>query len=147
MSLIRNKKAHFDYDILDKFEAGLDLFGFEVKSLRGGHGSLEGAHVIVRGGEAFIVGMTIPPYQSVNTPVSYDPSRPRRLLLSKKEIVHLADTESTKGLTVVPLSVYNKSRFLKAEIAIARGKKQFDKRETIKRREADIEMRRSLKDE
>jgi len=147
MSLIRNKKAHFDYDILDKFEAGLDLFGFEVKSLRGGHGSLEGAHVIVRGGEAFIVGMTIPPYQSVNTPVSYDPSRPRRLLLSKKEIVHLADAESTKGLTVVPLSVYNKSRFLKAEIAIARGKKQFDKRETIKRREADIEMRRSLKDE
>jgi len=147
MSLIRNKKAHFDYDILDKFEAGLDLFGFEVKSLRGGHGSLEGAHVIVRGGEAFIVGMTIPPYQSVNTPVSYDPSRARRLLLSKKEITHLADAESTKGLTVVPLSVYNKSRFLKAEIAIARGKKQFDKRETIKRREADIEMRRSLKDE
>ncbi|NTV44591.1 MAG: SsrA-binding protein SmpB [Candidatus Yonathbacteria bacterium] len=147
MSLIRNKKAHFDYDILEKFEAGLDLHGFEVKSLRGGHGSLEGAHVIVRGGEAFVIGMTIPPYQTVNTPASYDPARNRRLLLSKKELFLLAEAESKKGLTIVPISVYNKSRYLKVEIAIVRGKKQFDKRETIKKREADLEMRRSLKDE
>jgi SsrA-binding protein len=147
MSLIRNKKAHFDYDILETFEAGLDLHGFEVKSLRDGHGSLEGAYVIVRGGEAFIVGMTVPPYQSINTPISYDPTRTRRLLLSKKEIAQLSDAESIKGLTIVPLSVYNKKKFLKTEIAIARGKKQFDKRETIKRREAEIEMRRSLKGE
>lgn len=147
MSLIRNKKAHFDYDILEKFEAGLDLHGFEVKSLRGGRGSLEGAHILVRGGEAYIVGMTIPPYQSVNTPLSYDPTRTRRLLLSKKEITQLSDAESTKGLTVIPLSVYNKHKFLKVEVAIGRGKKQFDKRETIKKREAEREMRRSLKDE
>ncbi|NTV22413.1 MAG: SsrA-binding protein SmpB [Candidatus Yonathbacteria bacterium] len=147
MSLIRNKKAHFDYDILEKFEAGLDLHGFEVKSLRGGRGSLEGAHVLVRGGEAYIVGMTIPPYQSVNTPLSYDPARTRRLLLSKKEIAQLSDAESTNGLTVIPLSVYNKHKFLKVEVAIGRGKKQFDKRETIKKREAEREMRRSLKDE
>jgi len=147
MSLIRNKKAHFDYDILEKFEAGLDLHGFEVKSLRGGRGSLEGAHVVVRGGEAYIVGMTIPPYQHINTPLSYDPARARRLLLSKKEIAQLSDAESTKGLTVIPLSVYNKHKFLKVEVAIGRGKKQFDKRETIKKREAEREMRRSLKDE
>lgn len=147
MALVRNKKAGFDYEILEKMEAGISLRGFEVKALRKGQGSLEGAHVVVRGGEAFVVGMHIPPYQGSNTPDDYDPNRTRTLLLSKKELAHIAEHESQKGLTIVPISVYNKSRLLKMEIAIARGKKKHDKRETIKKRDMELDMRRSLKEE
>ena len=145
MSLVENRKAHFHYDLLETYEAGLELLGFEVKALRKGQGSLDGAHVIVRGGEAYIVGMHIPPFQEANTPKDYDPRRTRRLLLSKKEIVALADAEGTKGLTVVPLSVYNKNSKLKLGVAIARGKTHGDKRESIKRREADREAQRALR--
>jgi SsrA-binding protein len=86
MSLVDNKRVAFDYQILETIEAGLELFGFEVKSLRAGHGSLKGARVVARGGEAYLVGATIPPWQVANAPKSYDPERPRRLLLSQKEI-------------------------------------------------------------
>jgi len=145
MSLIQNKKAHFNYEILEKIEAGIELFGLEVKSLKKGQGSLEGAHITVRGGEAFVINMQIPPYQPANTPESYDPIRNRRLLVTKKEITRLSGEENQKGLTIVPLSVYNKGRKLKLEIAIVRGKKKYDKRETIKKRDTDREMRRDLK--
>jgi len=145
MALIANKKALFNFDILEEFEAGLELFGFEVKSLRAGRGSLVGGRVIVRGGEAFLVGTNIPPWQEKNAPKSYDPERPRRLLLSKKQIAQVADAEEKKGLTIVPLSVYNTGRKLKVKIAIARGKKKYDKRETIKEREEKKKIERQLK--
>jgi SsrA-binding protein len=141
-SLIQNKKAYFNYEILEKIEAGIELLGFEVKSLKKGQGSLEGSHITVRGGEVFVINMQIPPYQPANTPASYDPLRNRKLLLTKKEISELAGSEGQKGLTIVPLSVYNKGRKLKLEIAIVRGKKKYDKRETIKKRDSEREIRR-----
>lgn len=144
MVLIENKKARIRYVVQDTYSAGLELTGGEVKSLRAKHGSLDGAHVIVRGGEAFVVGMTIPPYQVKNTPNGYDPERTRKLLLSKKEIAELAEFEGKKGLTIVPLEVYN-NRYLKVRIAVAKGKSNVDRRETIKKRESDIEARRVLR--
>ncbi|HEY4508151.1 MAG TPA: SsrA-binding protein SmpB [Candidatus Paceibacterota bacterium] len=140
--LLENRKARFNYELKEKFEAGIELLGHEVKSLRQKTGSLEGAYVIVRGGEPFLVNAYIPPYQPKNTPQNYDERRARKLLLTKKEIAELAVAESKKGLTIVPLSVYSKGRKIKVEIAIARGKKKFDKRETLKRRDAEREMRR-----
>jgi SsrA-binding protein len=145
MPLIQNKKAYFNYEILEKIEAGIELLGFEVKSLKKGQGSLEGSHITVRGNEVFVVGMQIPPYQPANTPKDYDPTRNRRLLLIKKEIENLSKSEMQKGLTIVPLSVYNKGRRLKLEIAVVRGKKKYDKRESIKKRDTEREIRRSLK--
>lgn len=140
-----NKKARFDFELLERFEAGIELTGQEVKSLRNGRGSLEGSHVTVRGGEAFLIGATIQPFQTGNTPENYDPMRHRRLLLNKKELSQLASLESQRGLTIVPVSVYNKGKVLKVEIAIARGKKRHDKREVTKSREAKRHIARTLK--
>ena len=145
MALIENQRVGFDYDLLERMEAGLELFGFEVKSLRAGHGSLKGAHVIARGGEAYLVGASIPAWQIANAPKSYDPERARRLLLSKKEIARIASAEGEKGLTIVPISVYNKTRKLKLAIAVARGKKKEDKRHTIRAREEKRRIERTLK--
>jgi SsrA-binding protein len=116
-----------------------------VKSLRSKLGSLDGARVVVRGGEAYLVGMTIPPYQAANADKGYDPARARRLLLSKKELNTLATEEAKKGLTIVPLEVYNNKRFIKVRIAIVRGKGKADRREDLKRRDADRETGRVLK--
>ena len=140
-----NKKASFDYEFLEKFEAGIVLAGHEVKAIRANRADLSGSYVVVRGGEALLVGATIQPFQQKNTSEHYDPEQPRKLLVSKKEIALLGKEEAKKGLTLVPISLYNKGRNIKLSFAIARGKKQFDKRETIKRREADREMNRTLK--
>lgn len=145
MPLITNKKAYFNYEILDKIEAGIELLGFEVKALKASQGSLEGAYIGVRGKEVFVINMQIPPYQPGNTPKEYEPTRTRRLLITKKEIERLSKEESQKGLTIIPVSVYNKGKRLKLEIAIVRGKKKYDKRESIKKRDTDREMRRDLK--
>lgn len=145
MSLITNRKASFDYEILEKYAAGIELFGFEAKSLQGSHGSIEGSHITVRGGEAFVVGMFIPPYQPGNTAADYDPYRNRKLLLNKQEIADLAAAEAKAGLTIVPISVYNKGKKIKLDIAIARGKKKFDKRETLKKRQDNRDIDRDLK--
>ena len=145
-TLVDYKKAHFNYEILEKIEAGIELLGFEVKALKASLGSLEGAYVIIRGGEAYVMNVFIPPYQEKNTPSDYDPRRNRRLLLGKKDIQHLADIEGGKGLTIVPISIYNKSRLVKVSIAVVRGKKQFDKRESIKKRETDRTVRREFTD-
>lgn len=145
--LIQNKKIKLNYEILEEFEAGMDLLGLEVKTLRSKQGSLEGAHITVRGGEVYLIGISIPPYQPSNTPKEYDPLRNRRLLLTKKEIGELAGAESKKGLTIVPISVYSKERKLKLRIAIVRGKKKYDKREDIKKREAKRKIERTLKSE
>ncbi|HQU07638.1 MAG: SsrA-binding protein [Parcubacteria group bacterium 21-54-25] len=145
MSLIEYKKAGLRYETLETFEAGVELTGVEVKALRKKMGSLDGARVVVRGGEAFISGMTIPPYQAANTPKGYDPERARRLLLTKREIAELAGADAKKGLTLVPLSMYNAHRLIKAKIAIVRGKGKADKREDLKKREAAREAERALK--
>ena len=108
--------------------------------------SLEGAFVIVRGGEAYLINASIPPYQIKNAPKDYDSLRNRRLLLTKKEIKELSATEKNKSLTIVPISVYNKNRKIKVEIALVKGKKKYDKRETIKKRDTDREIRRQVKD-
>jgi len=144
--LVYNKKARFDYEILDTFEAGIELHGFEVKALKKKYGSFEGAHIVIRGGEAFLVGANIPPYQPANTPKDYDPERTRRLLLTKKELAELAGRENKKGLTIVPISVYSKHNKIKLEIGVARGKKKYDKRETIKKRDTEREVQRELGD-
>ncbi|MBP9715395.1 MAG: SsrA-binding protein SmpB [Candidatus Pacebacteria bacterium] len=140
-----NRKARFDYEILEKYECGIELIGTEVKSVRGGRVSLEGAFVIVRGGEAFLINANIPPYQPANAPKDYDPLHNRKLLLTKKEINELTSSDKNKSLTIVPISVYNKGRKIKVEIALVKGKKKFDKRESIKKRETDIEIRREYK--
>lgn len=147
MSLIDNKRAMLEYHVLEELEAGMELLGFEVKSLRNKQGSLKGARVIVRGGEAYLVGATIAPWQIANAPKSYDPERPRRLLLNQKEIARISSAEGEKGLTAIPLSVYNRGRKLKLGIAIARGKKKEDKRHTIRAREEKRRMERTLKTE
>jgi len=146
MTLIENDKVSFDYELLEKLEAGLELFGFEVKSLRAKLGSLKGARVVARGGEAYLVGASIPAWQIKNAPKSYDPERTRRLLLNKREIAQISSAEAEKGLTVVPLMVYNKGRNLKLSLAIARGKKKQDKRHTIRAREEKRRIARTLKE-
>ncbi|HEY4487941.1 MAG TPA: SsrA-binding protein SmpB [Candidatus Paceibacterota bacterium] len=147
MSLIENKRALFDYSIIEEMEAGLVLRGYEVKSLRKGLGSLRGARVVARGGEAYLVGASIPAWQVANAPKSYDPERSRKLLLGRKEIAHISSAEGEKGLTIVPIEVYNKGRNLKLRIAIARGKKKEDKRQSIREREEKRRIRRSLTSE
>ena len=146
MSLITNRKAHFNYEILETYVAGLELFGFEVKSLKKSQGSLDGAHVTIRGNEAYVIGMFIPPYQVNNTPKNYDPYRNRRLLLKKSEILDLALIDQKSRLTIVPLSVYSKGGKLKLEIATVKGKKKFDKRETLKKRDSLRDIARDFKD-
>ena len=143
--LSKNKKAHFDYEILETYEAGIELLGLEVKSVKSGNAHLKGARVIIRGGEAFVVGVTIPPYQQNNTPKGYEPDRTRRLLLHKKELKYLAGKSEERGLTLIPIRLYNKGPKVKLEFGVARGKKKYDKRETIKKRETQRSMRRELK--
>jgi len=142
---VRNKKATFDYEILETIEAGIMLAGHEVKAVRAGMASLAGTYVIIRGGELFLVNASITPFQVANTPKSYDPTRARKLLLSRKEINHLEKKLNTAGLTIVPLSWYNKNRHIKLAIALVRGKKKSDKRESLKERDNKREVDRLLK--
>ncbi len=145
--LIYNRKATFTYEIQRKIEAGIELQGFEVKALKAGKASLDGSYVTVRQGEMFLLHMTISAYQANNHPAEFIPDRERRLLVSKKEIVELNNIVGTKnsGLTLIPLSVYLKNNRIKIEIGLARGKKKFDKRESIKKREANRDIARDLK--
>ena len=145
MALLRNDKIGFDYVILEEIEAGLELLGTEVKSLRAGQGSLKGARVVARGGEAYLVGATIPAWQVANAPSTYDAVRTRRLLLSKKQIAQVSAAEGQDGLTIVPISVYSRGRHLKLSIGIACGKKKADKRQDIKKRDDERRIRRTLK--
>ncbi len=142
-----NRKARFDYEILEKYEAGIELLGLEVKSVRAGRMSLEGAFVIVRGGEAYLINANVPAYQPKNAGADYDPLRNRKLLLTKKEIVELAGNEKNRSLTIVPISVYNKNSKIKVELVLVKGKKTRDKRQSIQKRETDRDIRRTLKRE
>ena len=144
-ALLENKKAYFNYEILEKYEAGLELKGFEVKSLKSKRGNIMGARVIIRGNEAHIVGMDILPYQPKTPPPDYEPQRTRKLLLHKKEISRLAGKAEERGLTVIPTKVYTTHCRIKIEIAVVRGKKRFEKREKIKKRDIEREISRTLK--
>lgn len=144
-TLVHNSRASFDYELLEQWEAGLELTGFEVKALKLGRAKLLGARVLVRGGEAYLIGAEIAPYQAGNLPPGYQPGRAIRLLLTKKELASLTGVENSNGLTVIPLSVYNKNGKLKLNLALARGKKKFDKRQKIKERETKREVARTLK--
>lgn len=147
MRYAENKKATFNYEVLDTYEAGISLLGFEVKSIRDKKVSLEGSYVVIRGNEAFLVNSSIQPYQIKNTPKDYDPERPRKLLLTKKELDKLSNLDKKSGLTLIPISLYNKNNNIKLEFALARGKKKSDKRETIKKREANRDIERTLKNQ
>lgn len=140
MSLVQNKKVHLNYELTDTFEAGLELKGFEVKNISLKQGSLDGARVILRGGEAYVVGMYVPAYQLANTPASYDPYRTRRLLLNKKEIVRLAAELEGTNLTIVPVSLYNKGH-IKMEIALAKRRNKSDTRQYLKEKDDRRMMR------
>jgi len=144
-TFIDNRKAHFNYSIEDTYEAGIELLGHEVKAIKKGMGNINSAFCIIRGGEAFVVGMDIPPYQPHNTDLGYSSDRTRRLLLSKKEIAELAKKDDTKGLTLIPISLYSKGRHIKVSVAVGKGKRVFDKRATIQKREVDREIRREYK--
>lgn len=139
--IAKNRKAFHEYYILDKYEAGIELIGAEVKSLRDGKVSLQEAHAVVRGGEAWIIGMRINPYP-LATHFEPDPLRERRLLLHKREIRKLKSQTDEKGLTIVPLKIYFKGKVCKLELGVARGKKLYDKRESIKKRDEERRMRK-----
>ena len=144
MAYITNRGVRREYDILDTMRAGLALLGTEVKSVRNGKGSLEGAKVVIRDGEAFLVGATIPPHQEKNAPSNYDPERTRRLLLNKREIEKAFSHSEGKHLTLLPLTVYNCNRLLKLDVGVARKMTLRDKREQVKERESDRSVRRFL---
>lgn len=130
---IRNKKLHLEYEILETYVAGIELYGYEVKSLRAGHAQIDGGRVIIRGGEAYILGINIQPYQVANTPKSYQPDRTRKLLLKKSEIIKLATLDRT-GVTLLPLSIYERNNRIKVDIVIGKKLKKWDKREILKKK-------------
>jgi SsrA-binding protein len=144
---LSHKKAHFDYEILKTYEAGIVLSGHEVKSIRANRGKLEGGFVIIRGSEAFVVGVNINPYQAQNQLKKYDAERARKLLLSKKELLEIEKDTETAGLTAIPLKLYNSGRHIKLEIAVVKGKKKHDKRESIKARDTKRDIERILKNQ
>ncbi len=140
---VDNRSARYNYEILEKFVAGIDLLGPEVKSVREGKISLGEAFVHIRDGQAYLVGAHIHPYQ--NSLEKIAPTRSRKLLLRKKEIISLASKIGSGGLTLVPLAMYNKGNIFKLEIAIARGKKKWDKRESLKKKAQDRDIEQVLR--
>ncbi len=145
--LAENRKALFDYEVLKKFEAGILLHGFEVKAILSGLLNLRGSYISARNEEFFLVGASISPYQTKNTPKDYNQQRPRKLLLNRKEIDYLIGKIAEKGLTLVPISVYTKGRLIKLEFALTRSQKKFEKREKIKKRDFKRSAERILKEQ
>lgn len=146
MEYIRNKKATFEYILEDTFEAGIELLGTEVKSLRARQGSISGAYVRVLGRELYLLGAHIPPWQEQNAPQDFDSYRSRKLLLHAKELSVLAKALQTKGLTVIPLSLYGRERLIKVALAIAKGKKNVDKRESLKKKALQRDLARGMRE-
>lgn len=142
--LVENRKARSEYFILETFEAGMQLTGSEVKMLRTKRGSLVGAHVRVLNGEALLLNAQILPYPFSRND-DYDPKRTRKLLLHKREILKLQESQHTKGLALIPLAIISKHNFIKVQFAIARGKKQYERREELRRRDLQRESERDLK--
>ncbi len=144
-TIIENKKALFNYEVLEKFKAGIVLTGQEVKSIKTGRVNLRGSFVVLRQEEVFLIGVSVPPYQPKNAPRDYNPQRSRKLLLQKAEIKKMIGKAQQKGLTMIPLKLYTEKGKIKLEFAIVRGKKKTDKREKIKKREVEREIERALK--
>lgn len=143
MIIATNKRAFFDYEMLETAEAGIELRGFEVKAARSGKINLSGSYVVMRGGEAWLLNCDIAPYQPQNIPEKYEAKRTRRLLLKKAQIADFAEKMREKGLTLLPLKVYTKNRNLKLEIGLGKSRRKKDKREVLKKREAQREMDRT----
>ena len=143
-NITTNRRARFNYHILETYEAGLVLLGSEVKSLRGGRASLSDAYAIVQRGEAFLMNAHISPYSYARAG-GHEPTRTRKLLLHKREIEKLGSKLAEKGLTLVPMRMYFKDGKAKVELGLAKGKTRFDKRETLKRKQADREMQRAMR--
>jgi SsrA-binding protein len=143
--LTKNKKAYHDFQILEKFEAGIILLGQEVKSVKLGRANLHGSFVVLKNEEPYLLNADIPAYQPKNTPADYDSQRSRKLLLKKTEIKHLIGKTREKGLTLVPLKVYTQRGKIKIEIGTAKSKGKRDKREVLKKRTIEKEIRRELK--
>lgn len=140
-----NKKARYDYEILETLEAGVSLKGHEVKAIKTGHCSLKGSFVVLKNGAPYLLNANIPPYQPKNMPKDYDPNRSRQLLLSKNEIRRLIGKTKEKGLTLVALKLYNKKGKIKLQIGVGKGKRKIDKREIIKKRDMKREINRALR--
>lgn len=140
-----NRQAHQKYELFDKYEAGIALKGAEVKSVREGRVNLKDGFVRIVRGEAFLMNCHVSPYSHIQNIHEADPTRMRKLLLKKAEIARLAGQTARKGYTIVPLSLYFKKGLAKVEIAVARGKREYDKRETIRRRIAERETQRAIK--
>jgi len=145
MNLTTNKKAGFDYEILERLEAGIILKGHEVKSIRAGNAKLVGAYVLLRNNKLWLIGSHVGRWKPAGTLFSYDPERPRQLLLRKKEINYLQGKFAEKRLTFIPIRMYTKSSKIKLEFAIARHKKKYEKREQIKRRDIKRQIHGALK--
>ena len=145
MSVARNRKAYYDYEIMDKFEAGIVLNGPEIKSIRNSNLSIAESRVIINKGEAWLIGCHVSEYKFDSSAGTYDPIRDRKLLLHKKQIDKLGGARTQKGLTIIPLSVYLKRNLIKIEIALAKGKKKYDKRASIKEKDSDRSISRILK--
>ena len=143
-TIAQNRRAKFDYFIEDRFEAGLVLAGWEVKSLRDGKGQLTDAYVNFKNGEAWLMGSQIQPLQSASTHFVTEPARMRKLLLSRKQLTHLKEAIEQKGYTVVATALYWKQHLVKCEVALAKGKKQHDKRDTEKERDWSREKQRTM---
>lgn len=140
-----NRRARHDYEILEKFEAGLVLKGHEVKSVKSGRASLKGAYTTIHNNEAWLINASIPPYQPKNTPPGYDSTRSRKLLLHKKQIKYLVGKIRAEGLTIIPLKLYTSDSTIKVELALGKGKRKHDKREAKKKREAEREIARAMR--
>ncbi|MEI7690522.1 MAG: SsrA-binding protein SmpB [bacterium] len=140
-----NKKAHFDYDLIEKYEAGIELTGPEVKSIKSGHISIKEAFATVKNNEIWLTNAHVSPYKPASLNNS-EPTRPRKLFLNKAEINHLIGAVQTQGLTLVPVKVYLTHGLVKTEIALARGLKKYDKRKLIKNRDINRDLARELKD-
>src|SRR3989304_7458262 len=140
---ITNRRAFFDYQLLDRFEAGINLYGHEVKSVKLGKADLTGSFVRIIGSEAYLVNAKIFPYQNAQVE-NYDDKRTRKLLLHKKEIISLKSKTEGSNLSLVPVSLYLKHGFVKVEIALGKGKKKFEKRESIKKKDIQRDVEREL---
>ena len=144
-TLVENRQARFNYEILEKIETGISLAGTEVKSIREGRANIKEAYADIRNGEVYLVGAHISPYSHGNI-TNHSPLRERKLLLKSAEIKRLQGKVMEKGLTLVPIRLYLKGRLIKLELGVGRGKKLVDKRDTIKKREQDREVQRAIKD-
>ncbi len=142
--LTENRKVRFDYEIIESFEAGIVLTGSEVKSARSGGASMNGSRVVITESGASVVGMNIQKYK-FDSSEEYDAARTRKLLMKKKELISIASKMKSSGLTLVPVKLYNKGSLLKLEIALVRGKKKYEKREILKKREINLDLARRLK--